>query len=186
MTRFADLPCRQETVETGAAAEIDDSLARLHGGNRLRVAATEPEIGAVGNRRQLRLRIAHSARFSVRSGAAFQAAARRGGRLATARLARRRNAAVAGANHFLDLSVIHSTCLLMRLWSSLGRPRIRRSDQAAAREWSFGSASHWAISLPLSASNLWSSSCEPRMRSTRKLRKSFRNSHHAPSRVTST
>jgi hypothetical protein len=44
-----DLLCRQETVEAGTTAEIDDSLARLHGGDRLRVAAAEPEIGAIGN-----------------------------------------------------------------------------------------------------------------------------------------
>ena len=74
-TGRANLLRRQKTVETGAAAEIDDSLARLHGGNRLRVAAAEPEIGAVRNRRQLRLGIAHPARFIVRSGGAFRAAA---------------------------------------------------------------------------------------------------------------
>ena len=61
--RVTDLPRRQKTVEAGAAAEIDDGLARLHRGDRLRVAAAEPEIGAFGNRRQLGLRVAHLQRF---------------------------------------------------------------------------------------------------------------------------
>jgi hypothetical protein len=75
MAPVTDLPCREKTVKARPAAEIDDSLARLHGGNRLRVAATEPEISAVGNHRQLRLGIAHPARFIVRNGRALRAAA---------------------------------------------------------------------------------------------------------------
>ena len=49
-----------------------------------------------------------------------------------------------------------------------------------------GNASHSANSLPLSAIKRSSSSRTSEMRSTRKLRKSFLSSHHAPSKVAST
>jgi hypothetical protein len=41
----ADPQRREKTIKPGTAAEIDDDLARLHGGDRLRVAATEAQIG---------------------------------------------------------------------------------------------------------------------------------------------
>jgi hypothetical protein len=65
MTGFADSLRRKEAVKTGAAAEIDHSLSWLQRGNRLRVAATKPEIRAVGNGSQPRLGVAHPARFIV-------------------------------------------------------------------------------------------------------------------------
>jgi len=51
---------------------------------------------------------------------------------------------------------------------------------------SLRSASHSASSRPLSAGKRSSSTCAEVMRSTRKLRKSVRSSHHAPIKVTST
>ena len=63
MAAVTDLPCGEETVEPGTAAEIDDDLAGLHRRDRLRIAATKPEIGPLGNRRQLRLGIAHPPRL---------------------------------------------------------------------------------------------------------------------------
>ena len=63
-----DLPRGEKTIESGTTTEIDDDLARLHGGDCLRVAAAKPEIGTLGNCRQLRLGIAHLPRLVVRSG----------------------------------------------------------------------------------------------------------------------
>src|SRR5262249_16048435 len=54
-----DLLGGEEAIDTRAAAEIDHDLARTHGGERLRVAAAKPEIGALRQGSELRLGIAH-------------------------------------------------------------------------------------------------------------------------------
>ena len=55
-----DLPRGEQAVEAGAAAEIDQHLARLQRGDRLGIAAAEAEIGALRHGVQLRLGVAHA------------------------------------------------------------------------------------------------------------------------------
>ena len=64
-------------------------LAGPHGGDRLRVAAAEAEIGAVRNGRQLRLGVAHAARFVGRDVGGIATAEEEAGR-SKLRLRRRR------------------------------------------------------------------------------------------------
>src|SRR5689334_21481355 len=68
----ADLAGSKKAIEAGAAAEIDHRFAWLQRADRLRIAAAETEIGAIGHRRKLGFRIAHLARFAVRSAAGPQ------------------------------------------------------------------------------------------------------------------
>ncbi len=56
----------EKAIKPGAAAEIDDDLTGLHRGERLRIAATQAEIGALRHRCQLRFGIADAARGLVR------------------------------------------------------------------------------------------------------------------------
>src|SRR5712675_1593613 len=51
----------EKAIEPRAAAEIDDDLAGLHRGERLRIPTTEAEIGAFRHRGQLGLGITHIA-----------------------------------------------------------------------------------------------------------------------------
>jgi hypothetical protein len=49
MTGRANPLRRQKTVEAGTAAEVDDCLAGLQGGNCQRIAAAEPKVDALGD-----------------------------------------------------------------------------------------------------------------------------------------
>src|SRR6516225_4844860 len=124
-----DLPRGEKTIESGTTTEIDDDLARLHRSNCLRVAAAKAEIGALGNRRQLRLRITHPSRLVVRGG--LGTATRRGCRCATACLACLcRDTAIARAR---TISLIAASSIVVspfrRPWSSARRYCSRRPDR---------------------------------------------------------
>lgn len=86
-----DLLSRQKAIDPGAAAEIDKHLARAHRRQRLRIAAAEPEIGALGQRGELRRGITHA------NGGVFRC----GAGAATAHAARS-DPAVPVANRLLD------------------------------------------------------------------------------------
>src|SRR5438132_6765443 len=64
----ANLLGREEAIDPRAAAEIDDHLARAHRRERLRIAATEPEIRTLRQGGQLRFGITHGARDLRRRG----------------------------------------------------------------------------------------------------------------------
>ncbi len=99
----ADLAGREQAVEAGAAAEVDNRLTRTQGGDRLRVAAAEAEIGAIRHRGQIVGGIAHLLRLAFGRGGIGRAAARRraiGDGAGS-------DATVAGADHVLDLSGVH-------------------------------------------------------------------------------
>jgi hypothetical protein len=105
-TGGAHLPRGKKAIEAGAAAEIDDHLAGLERRDRLRVAAAEAEIGAVGDRGEFGVGIAHLARLlgRVAEHGVATARARRAAAFAAARHVG--NRAVAGAHHCLDLLVV--------------------------------------------------------------------------------
>jgi len=96
----SDLLRRKKTIDPRAAAEIDDHLAGTHGRQRLRVAAAEPEIGALRQGGELRLRIAHAAGGALRRGGGAAAACVSGG-----------DAAIPVANQLLCLTRVHNCSL---------------------------------------------------------------------------
>jgi hypothetical protein len=78
-----DLLGREEAIESGTTAEIDDDFARAHRRYRQGIAAAEPEVGTFGNGTQLGLRVTHSQSFILESRGWLGAAARRCGRATT-------------------------------------------------------------------------------------------------------
>jgi hypothetical protein len=59
-TRAADALGGEEAVEAGAAPEVEHRLAGLQGGDGLRIATAEPEVGAVRDARQIVRRVAEA------------------------------------------------------------------------------------------------------------------------------
>ena len=100
----ADLLRCEKAIEPGAAAEIDDDFAGPHCRDRLRVAAAEAEIGALGYRGQLCCRIAHSAGDLFRRPGAAAAAHRPFG-----------NRGIAAAHELLDLLPVHHSLAEIRV-----------------------------------------------------------------------
>ena len=142
----AHLRGREQTVEAGAAAQIDHGLAGLQGGDGLRIAAAKAEIGALRHGGEVLRRIAHPRGLADCIGGRRRAAAGgRRGRTAGRGLHRRaairhragRDAAVAGANHFLDLGLVHARVLSRS--RSLGAQSTRSSNE-------------WQPSRPVSSS----------------------------------
>jgi hypothetical protein len=66
---------RQEAVESGSATEVEHRLARAQRGDRLRVAAPEPEVRAIGDAGEIRFRVSHRQAAAALRAAAADAAA---------------------------------------------------------------------------------------------------------------
>jgi hypothetical protein len=69
------LPRRDERIESGAASEVQDSLAGLQFGDGLRIPATETEVRSFGGALSFILRITESARTRLIAGATATRAA---------------------------------------------------------------------------------------------------------------
>src|SRR3954471_21563029 len=140
MPGLANLAGCQEAIKAGAAAEIDDSFARLEIGDPLRVAAAKAEIGTFRHGRELLGGIAPRQRFRVRWRRGSAAGCGRG---AAARLCRSRfgDTAIADADHFLDVSLFHIAPPLVALPRSASHfagsflPRIARTDFTGIAGW---------------------------------------------------
>jgi len=133
LPRRADLARREKAIETGATAEIDYDLARPQRGDRLRVPATEAEIGPFGHCGELGIGIAHLPRLAV--GIHSRTATRRCRRTATLRAVRcLRDPAVTRPYHFLEIVLVH-----------IPSPRLRGPDQRAQQPVVVVTGSGWLI-----------------------------------------
>ena len=107
-----DLPRGEQAIEAGAAAQVDQHLTGFQGGDRLRIAAAEAEVGAFRHRLQIGVGVAHLAGLRLLRGAAGG----RGGRCTAGRTRSGGDRAVAVADQLLDFGAVHRRPLCQADW----------------------------------------------------------------------